>query len=236
MRRSPPSARPSTPTSSRALGADEVIDYTRDDFTRAGRRWDVILDAAGTAPFSRAEPVLNKDGRLLRVNGTLGDLLQAPLLAIAADKRIVVSGASPGHGAMAELARLVEQGRFTPVVGKVYPFEQIAAAYRDVASGHKRGSIVLSMATRPPVNRSGRRPRLTFPTLFQPAPQPPRPEAPRAIVADKSTAARQFKGVSWMRDFSGKIVNGIQIGLAGRTSFCSGKIPMECSIGHDIFR
>ncbi|ADO70536.1 NAD(P)-dependent alcohol dehydrogenase [Stigmatella aurantiaca] len=129
----------------KTLGADEVVDYTRDDFAKVGRSWEVILDTAGTATYGRVKSVLRPNGRLLLVNGTLADGLRAPWVAMTSDKRIVVAGAAPVEDPMEQLVRLADRGALRPTVGRVLAFAQIADAYREVASGHKLGSTVLSV-------------------------------------------------------------------------------------------
>lgn len=130
----------------RSLGADAVIDYATTDFTTMGQRFDIVLDAAGTAGFARSRAVLARGGRLVLINGGLGDALRAPWLALASDKRIITTGAQTGEDPMRSIARLVEAGTFTPLIGARFDFSAITEAYRLVGSGHKRGSVVLDFA------------------------------------------------------------------------------------------
>ena len=129
----------------RSLGAQHVIDYTHEDFTTNGETYDVIVDTAGTAPYSRSKNSLKTGGRLLLVLGNLGDLLTAPLISMASDKKIVAGPAAERLDDLHFLAELAEAGEYTPVVGRTYSLEQIADAHRYVDTGRKRGNVVISV-------------------------------------------------------------------------------------------
>jgi len=134
----------------RKLGAESVIDYTRADFTRAGRRYDVIFDVAGTSSFGRCRPVLNRDGVYLTTAPSPAIFAQMPWTARFGSRRAVV--AFTGLRAAAEKQRdllvirdLAEASALTPVVGACYPLDRIAEAHRHVDAGHKKGSIVVTV-------------------------------------------------------------------------------------------
>jgi NADPH:quinone reductase-like Zn-dependent oxidoreductase len=129
----------------RSLGADHVIDYTKQDFTRLGQTWDVILDTTGTAPYSRSKGSLRDGGRLLLVLGGLSDLLLAPLVSLTTRNRVVAAPVSGNADDLRFLARLAEAGELRPVIDRRYPFEQIVQAHRHVDTGHKRGSVVMTL-------------------------------------------------------------------------------------------
>jgi NADPH:quinone reductase-like Zn-dependent oxidoreductase len=129
----------------RSIGADEVIDYTREDFTRNGKSYDIIVDTAGTAPFSRSQRSLKDGGRLLLVLGTLGDLLQAPWVSMTTRKKVIGGPARGSPEDLRFLASLAESGRFRPVIDRRYPFERIAEAHRYVDTGRKRGNVVITV-------------------------------------------------------------------------------------------
>lgn len=127
----------------RSLGADRVIDYTREDFTQLGESWDVIVDTAGTAPFARSRRVLRKGGRLLAVLGTLPEMLAAPWVRLTTDKR-VVTGTGPERAEdLRLLAELATQGKLRPVIDAVFPYSRAAEAHALVDSGRKVGAAVL---------------------------------------------------------------------------------------------
>jgi NADPH:quinone reductase-like Zn-dependent oxidoreductase len=131
----------------RALGAHRVVDYTKEDVLESGDLYDVIVDTAGTLPYARSKHLLADGGRLLLVLGSLPDLLRAPWVALTSPHRIVAGAASGRREDVEFLAELAESGAFTPVIDRSYPLEHIADAYRHVEKGHKKGNVVLTVAS-----------------------------------------------------------------------------------------
>jgi NADPH:quinone reductase-like Zn-dependent oxidoreductase len=126
----------------RGLGADHVIDYTIEDFTRNGQRYDVIMDNHGNAPYARVKGSLKPGGRFLMV---IGDLWQ--MLAALRQKAVISSSESDSSSAAdyyRTLMELAERGGLKPVIDSVLPFAQIVEAHRRVDGGHKVGSVVLT--------------------------------------------------------------------------------------------
>ena len=124
------------------LGADHVIDYTAEDFTRSGRRYDVIMDNHGNAPYARVKGSLKPGGRFLMV---VGDLWQ--MLAASWQKAVIGSGENDSSitaDSYRTLMSLAEAGALRPVIDTVLPFTQIVQAHRRVNGGHKVGSVVLT--------------------------------------------------------------------------------------------
>ena len=130
----------------RSLGANHVIDYTKEDFTRNGETYDVIVDIAGTAPFSRSKGSLKEGGRLLLVLGALPDMLQIPWISLTSSKRVIAGPAAERAEDLRFLAKLAEAGEFKPVIDRRYPFEQIVEGHRYVDTGHKKGNVVITLA------------------------------------------------------------------------------------------
>lgn len=128
----------------KSLGAHHVIDYSRDDFARSSEGYDIIMDTAGTAPFSRCRRVLRKGGRLLLVNAGLPAMLAMPWAAISG-RRIIAGPATEKAEDLELLARLAEAGEFRPVIDRVYSFKEIVDAHRHVDSGRKKGNVVITM-------------------------------------------------------------------------------------------
>ncbi len=128
----------------RSLGAERVIDYTMQDFTTEDIRYDLILDTVGGTTFARAIPCLRSGGRFLMV---LADLAQTfAALRKGPDGKRAMGGPAPERSAdLAFLADLAAGGEILPVIDRVYPFDQIAAAHAHVDTGHKRGSVVVSL-------------------------------------------------------------------------------------------
>lgn len=129
----------------RSLGANHVIDYTKQDFAASGESYDVIVDTAGTAPFARSRGSLARDGRLLLVLSGISDLLKAPWVSITGNKKIVAGPAGERAEDVRLLGEIAAAGRFTPFIDRRYPFEQIVEAHRYVDQGHKRGNVVIAI-------------------------------------------------------------------------------------------
>ncbi|MGH7492089.1 MAG: NAD(P)-dependent alcohol dehydrogenase [bacterium] len=129
----------------RALGADHVFDYTKEDFTENGETYDVIVDTAGTAPYSRSKGSLKDRGRLLLVLSGLPDMLQNPWVSMTSSKKVIAGPASVRAEDLRFLAELAGAGQFKPVIDRRYPFEQIAEAHRYVDSGHKKGKVIMTL-------------------------------------------------------------------------------------------
>lgn len=129
----------------RSLGAAEVIDYTKEDFTRRGETWDVIMDTAGTAPFSRCGGVLRRGGRLLAVLATGPEVLRAPCQSLVSGRKVIAGSPPWGSDALSLLARLAEAGEYRPVIDRRYAFDQMVEAHRYVDAGHKRGNVVVTV-------------------------------------------------------------------------------------------
>lgn len=129
----------------RSLGAREVIDYGREDFTRRPEAWDVIFDAVGKSSFARCAPVLAPDGLYLTTVPDLG-VLPAMLRKRGKRARFAATGLRPSHEKVKDLAHIVElyrSGNIRPLVDREYGFEQVVEAHRYVESGRKVGSVVL---------------------------------------------------------------------------------------------
>ena len=129
----------------RTLGASHVIDYTKEDFTQNGETYDVIVDTAGTAPFSRSKASLKERGRLLMVLAGLPDMLQIPWVSMTSSKKLIAGPAAVRPEDLRFLAGLAEAGQFTPVIDRRYPFEQIVEAHRYVDTGRKKGNVVITL-------------------------------------------------------------------------------------------
>jgi NADPH:quinone reductase-like Zn-dependent oxidoreductase len=135
----------------RKLGAESVVDYTRTDFTRAGRCYDVIFDVAGTSSFGRCRQVLSRSGVYLTTAPSPAIFMQMLWTARFGSRRAVVAftGLRPAADKRRDLQvirELAETSSLVPVVGACYPLARIADAYRRVDAGHKKGSIVVTMS------------------------------------------------------------------------------------------
>lgn len=132
----------------RSLGADHVIDYTREDFRQSGRTWDVIMDiVVGKTSFSRCKKVLSPRGYYLAVAGGLNDMFQMIWTSITGGRKVVFGGgaACEKKEYMEFLSELLERGELKPVLEKTFPFDQIVDAHRYVEGGSKKGNISIKM-------------------------------------------------------------------------------------------
>jgi len=135
----------------RKLGAESVIDYTRTDFTRAGRSYDVIFDVAGKSSFLRCRRVLRPGGGYLTTAPSPAIMVQMPWTARFGRSKAVVAFTGLRAAALKRqdllvLRDLVEQSSLAAVIGARFPLERIADAHRRVDAGHKKGNIVVTMA------------------------------------------------------------------------------------------
>jgi NADPH:quinone reductase-like Zn-dependent oxidoreductase len=130
----------------RSLGANHIIDYTKEDFTQNGKTYDVIVDTVGKAPFSRCKASLNEGGHLLLVLAGLPEMLSAPWTSMTSSKKIIAGPAAGGAEELRFLADLAEKGQFRPVIDRCYPFERIVEAHRYVDTGRKKGNVVVLFA------------------------------------------------------------------------------------------
>jgi NADPH:quinone reductase-like Zn-dependent oxidoreductase len=133
----------------RGLGADRVIDYTTEDFTKDARTYDVVIDAVGKSSFGRCRRLLKPRG--IYVSSDLGPLSLNPILALVTPlfrgKRVQFPIPITFDHELAEhFARLLESGAFTPVIDRRYPLDQIVEAYRYVESGWKVGNVLIDVA------------------------------------------------------------------------------------------
>lgn len=129
----------------RRLGADEVVDYQREDFTRSGERYDLIMDTQGNAPWAESCRALAPRGKLLAVCATLPQMLQSLYLPLWERERVIAGPCAERASDLAELAALADAGILQPVIDRTYSLAQIAEAHAYVDGGHKQGSVVISI-------------------------------------------------------------------------------------------
>jgi NADPH:quinone reductase-like Zn-dependent oxidoreductase len=136
----------------RSLGADRVVDYTQEDFTRSAESYDLMIDIAGTTPFSRLRRALHPDATVVvvggpragRLLGPIGHLIRSRLSALRTSQRATSFLAKLGKDDLEVLRELLESGRLTSVIDSTYPLAEVGEALRHMGEGHPRGKIVVT--------------------------------------------------------------------------------------------
>jgi NADPH:quinone reductase-like Zn-dependent oxidoreductase len=139
----------------RSLGADHVIDYTKEDFTKSGQRYDVMLDNVANHSLSECRRVLTPNGIYVLIGGgganeqgLLGGLakaLKAALLAKFVSQKMGMMMAEPSNKDLAILAEMMESGKLKPVIDRTYKLDQLPDAIRYVEQGHARGKVIVAV-------------------------------------------------------------------------------------------
>jgi len=135
----------------KSLGADQVIDYTQEDFTENGKSYDIIFDTVGKLSFSACKGSLTNEGIYLSTVPSPIILLQALWPAKNGSKKVkfVAAGLRPAREKIKDLVfltKLIEAGKIKPVIDRRYPLEQTVEAHRYVEQGHKKGNVVITVA------------------------------------------------------------------------------------------
>ncbi len=132
----------------RSIGADHVVDYTREDFTRMGKRYDLILDAAAYRPISDYRRALNPEGIYVLIGGSMARLFQLLLLGpwySMTGSKMGVTMARITKTDLLVLKEFLESGKVVPVIDRRYPLSGVADALRYLEEGHARGKVVITM-------------------------------------------------------------------------------------------
>jgi NADPH:quinone reductase-like Zn-dependent oxidoreductase len=131
----------------RSLGADHVIDYTREDFTQGERRYDLILDNVASHSFAEYRRVLEPGGTLMPNSGHAGMayVFKAFLLSLFVGQQERPFVSTPNQDDLITLKELVEAGRVTPVIDRTYPLRETAEAFRYLDRGHAQGKVIIVM-------------------------------------------------------------------------------------------
>ncbi len=130
----------------KSLGADMIIDYTKEDFTKRNETYDVIFDVVGKTSFSRCKRLLKQKGVYLVNFIELPELVQILLTSMIGSKKVKGGMAVATVDNMIFLKELIEAGEIKPVIDRRYPLEQTAEAFRYVEKGHKKGNVVITVA------------------------------------------------------------------------------------------
>jgi len=139
----------------RSIGADRVIDYTQEDFTESGERYDVVLDIAGTRPWSAAKRALNPDGTYVLIGhdqygasghrwfGSLGRFFKLMVISPFVSHLHPFRGAKDPGDRLVVLKELIEAGKITPVIDRTFPLSEVPEAIRYLESGQTQGKVVI---------------------------------------------------------------------------------------------
>ena len=129
----------------KALGANSVIDYTREDVTKSGNTYDLIFDVVGATTFDRCQSSLKPNGVFLQNIMELSDIVRVLWTSLTGGKKITGGVAIGNMTNMGLITALAEAGTLRPVIDRSYPLERIAEAFKYVEQGHKKGNIVVTV-------------------------------------------------------------------------------------------
>jgi NADPH:quinone reductase-like Zn-dependent oxidoreductase len=129
----------------KSLGANKVIDYTKEDFTQNGETYDLIFDILGRSSFSRCKSSLNENGRYLLASFKMKQLFQMLWTSMIGSKKVICALSGEKLEDLLFIKELAEAGKIKSVIDRRYPLEQTADAHRYVETGHKKGNVVITL-------------------------------------------------------------------------------------------
>ena len=135
----------------RSIGADHVIDYTKEDFTKNGQQYDIILAANGDRSISDYRRALGPKGIYVQTGGSMAQMSQAmiqgPWISMTGSKKMGNMGvAKPNQKDLVTMKELLEGGKVVPVIDRCYPLSEVAQAIRYLEEGYARGKVVITVA------------------------------------------------------------------------------------------
>jgi NADPH:quinone reductase-like Zn-dependent oxidoreductase len=129
----------------KSIGADKVIDYTKEDFTQNGETYDVIFDTVKAISVSRSIKSLNKNGIMILSAAEMPEMLQGAWISMTSSKKVVTGVISHSAADILFLKGLIEADKLKPVIDRTYPLAQIADAHAYVEKGHKKGNVAIEI-------------------------------------------------------------------------------------------
>jgi NADPH:quinone reductase-like Zn-dependent oxidoreductase len=129
----------------RSIGADHVIDYTQEDFTRSGGTFDFVLDVVSKSSFSGSTKSLEKNGHYLIANPGLSQMIRGRWTSMTSSNKVIFGAPSYKTEDLIYLKELIEAGKMKSVIDRCYPLEQTAEAHRYVETGQKTGNVVITV-------------------------------------------------------------------------------------------
>ncbi len=129
----------------KSMGADSVIDYTKEDFTKRGETYDIILDTVGKSPFSGSVKSLKKEGKYVFTTYGIPRIIRVMWLNLTSGKKGMSGLLEETTEDLTFLLKLIETGKLKTIIDRSYPLEQAAEAHRYVEKGQKKGQIVITV-------------------------------------------------------------------------------------------
>ncbi|MFH2107426.1 MAG: NAD(P)-dependent alcohol dehydrogenase [Chrysiogenia bacterium] len=129
----------------KSLGADKVVDYSKEDFTQSGEAYDLIFDVLGKSSFARCKNSLSPNGRYLRASFKTRELLQMLWTSMTGGKRMLCALAPGSREDLLSVKELIEAGKIKTIIDRRYPLAQAAEAHRYVEQGQKKGNVVITV-------------------------------------------------------------------------------------------
>jgi len=129
----------------RLIGADHVIDYTREDFSKSSQEYDVILDVVLKSSFSKIINSLNENGICLLTNPTLLKMIRGIWVSTTTNKKVIFEFTNPNTKDLAFLKELIEAGKIKPVIDRSYPLQEVVEAHRYIETEQKKGDVVITI-------------------------------------------------------------------------------------------
>jgi len=129
----------------RSLGADHVIDYTKEDYTNHGESYDLIIDVVGKSSVARRLRLLNQDGYYFLANAGLSHIVLGMWTSLTSNKKVKIESANQEQEDLVFIKELIEAGKLKSIIDRRYPLEQTAEAHRYVETGRKKGNVVITV-------------------------------------------------------------------------------------------
>lgn len=129
----------------KSIGADKVIDYTREDFTQQGEMYDVIFDTVKTISVSQSLKSLNKNGIMILSAAGMSEMIQGLWISMTSSKKVITGVISHKAEDISFLKELTQAGKFKPVIDRIYSLAQMAEAHAYVEKGHKKGNVAIKL-------------------------------------------------------------------------------------------
>ncbi len=129
----------------KSLGADKVVDYTKEDFTKTGDTYDIIFDTVGKSSFAHCRKALKSNGKYVATVMTLKIVLQSFLTKFGNKKKVIFAMSLNKTEALNFIRTLIEEGKLKTIIDRQYPLEELPAAHEYVEKGHKKGNVVIKV-------------------------------------------------------------------------------------------